>query len=81
MTTNSYVSARLRFQPGTPTSVRTALLGVQDALDKTAGITMPSVTDRVALWVTVQDWANQNLAEIQGSGSATAQAGGATKQG
>jgi hypothetical protein len=72
---NTFIVAPVRFSASLASRPKTCLMKVEEAL--AAGtITTPTPADKIGLWLCLQEWANRNVAALEGQRAGHA-AGGA----
>jgi hypothetical protein len=65
LTRNTYIVTPVRYNASLASRPKTCLMKVEEAL--AAGtITAPTAADKIGLWLCLQEWANRNVAALEG---------------
>ncbi len=75
-TPNTFIVAPVRYGASLASRPKLALIKVEQLLEAGA-ITAPTAADKIGLWLTLQEWANRNVAALEGlrTGHAAGSAG------
>lgn len=77
---NTFIVAPVRYAASLASRPKSAMIKVAETLDASA-VSAPTASDKIGLWLCLQEWANRNLAALEGLRAGHAAGSGAMARG